>query len=401
MFEIKAFLEKVHIKNFLSLRDIELPLKPLTVLVGPNASGKSNILSALNLFKRMIIIKKPPTVEVIQNRLWAGERNHITFELQAKVEGNPVLYDLRLRAETESRFFSEKLSVNNIQIISVQEGKGQINDESGMNQIMYTSKSDKIVLGFASKHGKNPIASALVDYIKEWKFYNFQPEVMRDYYPSLPFGSDPEFSDRKWFDGSPELNDVGLTYSKLLSFWHESAPELFNNVSDSLATSTNISIDYRTVDGINRLCLLEGYKKPIPIERASDGILRLIAYYILLCQPELPPLITIEEPERSLHPGALTDIANVLERIAERTQVVITTHSSQLLDTFSSESLSDWLGVLLLHNPTGLGTEVINIEELRHEREALDSWIINFGVGSAIFYSELLQDLMEKSECQA
>ena len=112
-------------------------------------------------------------------------------------------------------------------------------------------------------------------------------------------------------------------------------------------------------------------------------------------------VITIGEPERSLHPGALTDIANVLEKIAERTQVVITTHSSQLLDTFSSESLSNWLGVLLLHNPSGLGTEVINIEELRHEREALDSWIIDFGVGSAIFYSELLQDLMEGPECQA
>ena len=401
MFEIKSFLEKVHIKNFLSLRNVELPLKPLTVLVGPNASGKSNILSALNLFKQMIIIKKPPTVEVIQNRLWAGERNHITFELQAKVEGNPVLYDLRLRAETENRFFSERLSVNNVQIISVQEGKGEVTDESGMNQTMYTSEFDEIVLGFASKYGKNPITGALIDYIKGWKFYNFQPEVMRDYYPSLPFGADPEFSDRKWFHGSPELNDEGLTYSKLLSFWHESTPELFNNVSNSLATATNISIGYHTVDGINRLCLLERYKKPIPIERASDGILRLIAYYILLSQPELPPLITIEEPERSLHPGALTDIANVLEKIAERTQVIITTHSSQLLDTFSSESLSDWLGVLLLHNPTGLGTEIINIEELRHERAALDSWIIDFGVGSAIFYSELLQDLMEKSECQA
>ena len=45
----KTFLEKVHIKNFLSLRDVELPLKPLTVLVGPNASGKSNILNALRL----------------------------------------------------------------------------------------------------------------------------------------------------------------------------------------------------------------------------------------------------------------------------------------------------------------------------------------------------------------
>ena len=53
MSEAKAFLEEVHIKNYLSLRDVTLPLKHLTVLVGPNASGKSNVLSALNLLNAM------------------------------------------------------------------------------------------------------------------------------------------------------------------------------------------------------------------------------------------------------------------------------------------------------------------------------------------------------------
>ena len=76
---------------------------------------------------------------------------------------------------------------------------------------------------------------------------------------------------------------------------------------------------------------------PIPLlERVSDGTLRLVAYYILLHEPELPPLIAIEEPERNLHPGALADIADVLEQIAEQSQVIITTHSSQLLDAFKS-----------------------------------------------------------------
>jgi hypothetical protein len=123
--------------------------------------------------------------------------------------------------------------------------------------------------------------------------------------------------------------------------------------------------------------------------------LRLLAYNTLLNQSELPPLIAIEEPERSLHPGALKDIAYILERIAERTQVVITTHSSQLLDAFSSRSLSDTLGVLLLRNRPGLGTEVIDLEDRRGDDEALNGWIIDFGIGSAIFHSELLQDMME------
>ena len=396
MSKVKAFLEKVHIKNFRSLRDVELPLKPLTVLVGPNASGKSNILSALRLFKQMIIIEKPPTVKVIQNCLWAGQPNHVTFQLDANIEDNPVLYDLKLRSEIERRFFSEKLFVNSVKIISVQEGQGEVNDESGKNQTMYTCLPDKITLGYAIKYGNNSLTSAFTEYIKEWNFYNFQPEVMGEYFQSLPFGTDPDFAERQWFHGSPSLSEEGLTYSKLLSFWHKSAPELFDNVSNSLAASTNINIDYRTIDGVNRLCLLERYKNPIPVERASDGTLRLIAYYILLNQRELPSLIAIEEPERNLHPGVLKEIAYVLERIAERTQIIITTHSSQLLDAFSSESLSDTLGVLLLRNRPGLGTEVINFEEIRGKREALAGWISEFGIGSAIFDSELLQDLMEE-----
>ena len=117
----------------------------------------------------------------------------------------------------------------------------------------------------------------------------------------------------------------------------------------------------------------------------------------LLNLPELPPFIAIEEPERNLHPGALTDIASVLEQLAESTQVIITTHSSQLLDAFNPENLSDSLGVLLLRNRPGYGTEVINLEDIRGDRAALNGWITDFGIGSAIFDSELLQDLMEES----
>ena len=117
----------------------------------------------------------------------------------------------------------------------------------------------------------------------------------------------------------------------------------------------------------------------------------------MLNEPELPPLIAIEEPERNLHPNALADIAEVLEQIAKRTQVIITTHSSQLLDEFKTDNLSDSLGVLLLRNLPGRGTEVINVADIRSERAAVDGWIADFGVGSAIFHSELLQDLMEDS----
>ena len=64
MSEQKALLEKVHIKNYRSLRNITLPLKPLTVLVGPNASGKSNVLSALDLFNKMMSAENCPQLNL-------------------------------------------------------------------------------------------------------------------------------------------------------------------------------------------------------------------------------------------------------------------------------------------------------------------------------------------------
>ena len=400
MSEVKAFLQEVHIENFLSLRDVELPLKPLTVLVGPNASGKSNILRALNLLNKMMIAENLPPVEFIQDSLWAGEASRITFKLQAEVEETRAVYDLVLKAEADNPIVDEDLLVKGRKVISIQSGKGAVWDEDGENETRY--KSNKLALKSAGDYGNKPITSALTEFIKGWEFYNFQPERIRDYLSRSPFAIVKKvmLGKSKALRESPKLDNDGSTLSTLLSYWHKNDQKRFHSVSESLVASTNLRIDQCAISGDDQLCLLEGYKEPIPMQRASDGTLRLVAYYILLNEPELPPLIAIEEPERNLHPGALTDITNVLAQIAERTQVIITTHSSQLLDAFNPKNLSDSLGVLLLRNRPGHGTEVINLEDIRPAREALDGWITDFGIGSAIFDSELLQDLMEEPACQ-
>ncbi len=389
MSEQKAFLEKFHIKNFLSLRDVELPLKPLTVLVGPNASGKSNILNALNLLNDMMKEEELPPVEFIQNRLWAGEASHITFQVQTKVKETLTVYELKLKAETDNPVVAEELLVNDVNVISVQDGQGKVKDEDGKNETPY--KSNKLALKSAGDYGDKPTTRALTEFIREWKFYDFRPDLIREHFEVLPLSLLLSGELGK----SPKLDDDGSILSALLSDWYEDTPDRFQSVSNSLAASTNLRLDQYKIDGDNQICLLEGYEKSIPLERASDGTLRLVAYYILLNESELPPLIAIEEPERNLHPGALTDITNVLEQISEHSQVIITTHSSQLLDAFNSEKLSDSLGVLLLQNVPGLGTEVINLEDIRGDQAALDGWITDFGIGSAIFDSALLQDLME------
>ncbi len=126
MSNVKVFLEEVHIKHLLSLRDVVLPLKQLTVLVGPNASGKSNVLNALSLLNGMMTIGSLPPIEVVQDSLWAGEDNNIYYQLQTKVNETPTVYELGLRVDADSRFVTENLSVKNVEVISVQNGEGVV-----------------------------------------------------------------------------------------------------------------------------------------------------------------------------------------------------------------------------------------------------------------------------------
>lgn len=253
MSERKTSLEKVRIKNFLSLRNVTLPLKPLTVLVGPNASGKSNVLSALNLFNKMMIAEKLPPVELIQDYLWASVGNHITFRLQAEVGEISVVYDLALKAANDEPSVDEELLVDAVQVISTQNGEGIVQDENGDNKTTY--KSNKLALKSAGDYGNKPITNALTEFIKGWDFYDFQPDLIRGHVKGFPFVVERYRSGKsKELSESPQLDDYGSTLSALLSYWYKNAAELFGNVSKSLAASTNISIDHCAIDGDEQLC---------------------------------------------------------------------------------------------------------------------------------------------------
>ncbi len=73
----------------------------------------------------------------------------------------------------------------------------------------------------------------------------------------------------------------------------------------------------------------------IPAVRLSDGTLRVLSLLTVLCDPEPPRLICIDEPELGLHPDLINTIADALRYAAERTQVIVTTHSTGLVDAFN------------------------------------------------------------------
>ena len=75
----------------------------------------------------------------------------------------------------------------------------------------------------------------------------------------------------------------------------------------------------------------------IPASRLSDGTLRYLCLLAILCDPNPPPLVCIEEPELGLHPDMLPKIADLLVKASERAQLVVTTHSDVLVDAMTEQ----------------------------------------------------------------
>ena len=342
-----------------------------------------------------MIDEELPSAKTIQESLWAGEANHIAFGLQAALGESRIKYDLIIEAKVDNLAAAETLSVNDVQLISTQNGKRWVQDEDRQKAMEY--RSNKLAVSAVGDVRNKPITKAFAQSIQDWQIYDFRPDLIRRGLQRLPSVDKSSLRETKAAGYSiKQRNRRPLSYD--LWDWYNKDRERFESVNQSLQASMNLRIDQREINGDNQFCLLGKHTQPIPLTRASDGTLRFLEYYILLNLPNPPSLIALEEPERNLHPDAMLAVADFLEQLAKGSQVIITTHSSQLLDTFDPENLSDSLGVLLLRNPLGNGTEIINLEDIRGNREALDGWIADFGIGSAIFHSQLLPVPIEESE---
>lgn len=118
---------------------------------------------------------------------------------------------------------------------------------------------------------------------------------------------------------------------------------------------------------------------PIPATRLSDGSLRFLCLLTLLCHPDPPPVICIEEPEVGLHPDAITTVAELLIDASERTQLIVTTHSDVLVSALSEVPES-----VIVTERDEHGTQL-----RRLDREALAEWLDKYRLGELWQMGEL------------
>jgi hypothetical protein len=375
------------IKNFKSLEDVELDFRDLTIIVGANATGKSNCLDVLRFFCVIVRASSPPPLTWIQKLLRNNIDQRLILEIIVKTDDQDINYQISISENNEKVSFSrEILKIGEIVVINVDENHGTVCDEDGNNSQIYLSKEGNLALKAAGDFGNKPLTAQLSEFIKSWEFYDFEPRVMRGTSRALT----ARFENKE--EEIPTLDIKGQYFENLLLYYSNNDSDKFDEINQELYDCLRISLEL-SIDNELRVKEIDGHK--IKISGLSDGTLRIIGYYMLLHRDDLPPLIGIEEPERNLHPAILSSVASILKKHSQRTQIIITTHSSQLLDCFNIDDINSDISVLLLSKKDSSGTQVSRLDQLSKEREDLAEWMRDFGVGSAVYHSNLLQELLE------
>jgi predicted ATPase len=149
----------------------------------------------------------------------------------------------------------------------------------------------------------------------------------------------------------------------------EGLRELYENLSDF-----DVSIEGGTVQ-----VFLTENEFTIPATRLSDGTLRYLCLLAILCDPEPPSLICIEEPELGLHPDILPKLADYLVAASKRTQLIVTTHSDILIDAMTERPEV----VLVCEKHNGC-TEIRRLNQ-----EDLNAWLKEYQLGALWIKGEL------------
>ncbi|AFZ60125.1 AAA family ATPase [Anabaena cylindrica FACHB-243] len=389
-------LTTAKIENFKSLGDISLSFRDLTMIVGSNSSGKSNSLESLNFFKHLLV-SDSLSLETIQTLVRLGKEKINLKLIVEDDEHNQAEYNVCLKTNKKNvRIATEILKVNEHEVIKVINGEGEVRDEDGQNSQSYKSDPESIeslALRYVGNIGNKPFTKKLASYIRDWKFYNIDPDDIRKY--SLFMERIKLLKTTEDNDRIPNLDNEASEIQEVLNYWAKNDRNRINEITEELQSCLNISLNLvGKKDPIVNVLELDG--KQMPLSSMSDGTLRLIAYLTLLYQSDsdMPSLIGIEEPEMNFHPGILKDVASIMKRLSKRTQVVLTTHSSQLLDCFSPEEISSDISIILLSQKGELGTRACLLDQLAENRDDLLDWMTDFGLGSAIYHSHLIEEIL-------
>ncbi len=325
-------LRQLRISNYRSLgRNIALPFGRISVLIGPNGSGKSNALDALSFIRDAVLQGLPAAIthrEGIDSirRHSGGHPYNVSISLEMVIENKPATYALQITGDRteEYRVKSESASVRAEHETYQFRREGQ--RWSGPDG--YAPRLDDEALELTALAGDARF-KPLADFLGRICVYSIFPDVLRA--PQTFDSASPmKRHGENWVSILRELlkkEEKGELISGL--------QELTGDIEDARVSSAAgfLVAEFKQLVPQDR----NKRKKWFPAGRQSDGTLRVAGLLTALLQKPIIPVVGIEEPELTVHPGALPMLYDYLVQASEVSQIIITTHSPIILDVADLE----------------------------------------------------------------
>ena len=360
------------VQNYKALRDVKLNLTPIHVLIGPNDSGKTSILEAMEALCRSV---DSPLDQAFMG-LWEGsdlvwqrqKNTHVEFRVQADDGTTSFTYYLAsifTPGQRAGKFVDENIDG----IFALDFGQYQ-----HPHSFVFRATSGQHEVAKERRH----IPELVHKVLSGVQSYRWEPRFLS--LPVAPDSSQKFRMDRSGFGLARCLDDIlgydRKKFDELESRFRELFPNVFRIGLDPRPAFKSRPDDPRNIpllvesEGKMVYFELDGGHR-IPASQASDGTLLVLAYLTLLYLPKdhAPRLLLIEEPENGIHPQRLQDVLGILRELVEEqdhTQVVLTTHSPNVVDLFKPEE------VTLCNKEEDGSVSVHTLSESETVREQLD-----------------------------
>jgi len=356
-----ANLERIRVSGFKSIRELDLQLRPLNVLVGANGSGKSNFISVFHLLNQILQerLQRYSMVEGANNLLHYGAE--ASEKIHLEVQFNDYEYIATLIPTNQNTLVLDFEGVNPIQPDNQHFTLGTINGEPRRETYLRSPEFNS--------DGRKQRAKEMVKRLEAIRVYHFQ-----DTSRNAALYGQQNLHDNLY------LHSDASNLAPFLYLLQEKHPHEYDRIVRTVKRVAPYFHDFvlrpnpQNEEAIRLEWLDVNSDRVLNPHTLSDGTLRFICLATLLMQPEeyLPSVILIDEPELGLHPFATSLLAGMLRSISTKTQVILATQSVQFVNQFAPED------IIVVERKDGASTF------RRIGEEELKGWIENFedyGVG--------------------
>jgi len=357
-------LESIHPVNLLSFGpDTEpIAIQRLNILIGSNGCGKSNLIEAIRLL-HFLPDKDPWSVVLatggVSEWIWKGTKRgtsrcslgaafsigdehqqnvglpieHLEFKIELDGSGDSF------RVKSETLLFRND-SLHPGRYLFKREGaEGGIGPSLGAfseepRAFFHLARDRSIFSQLASPSVQaSGLGARLPEVFEVGEFLE-----SFDFHQDWEFGADcPPRDPRPVGQPVDRLEESGFNLAQMLAHFRDNHKSVFQTISDLVARFYEPvkSVEVWVVGTNLQIAIEEKSGHSTPATRLSDGMLRWLAVLCILLNPTPAPVTCIDEPELGLHPDILPTLADLLRDASTRTQLIVTTHSSALVDAFS------------------------------------------------------------------